>query len=209
MPELDLIPLYATFIASLIIGLDYGMIIGIGVNVLFIFYEAARPKLSIETTTVSDKLALLSMILMRLTCFCFWIGGQQRSGSGDSRPQHHLSLCWVRQRCDQHAIRKEPAIRINICDWWAQNSQSWLDCSKSTSNYYSIICNVLIIFTLINEGIEVSSGRFEDKKALCSLLELAPFYYEQLCGVWWQRRRSLQVWKFPRTTFDVWYLLSQ
>jgi solute carrier family 26 (sodium-independent sulfate anion transporter), member 11 len=50
---LDLIPLYATFIASLIIGLDYGMIIGIGVNVLFIFYEAARPKLSIEATTVS------------------------------------------------------------------------------------------------------------------------------------------------------------
>ncbi|XP_059472277.1 sodium-independent sulfate anion transporter-like isoform X2 [Neocloeon triangulifer] len=57
--KLDLIPLYATFIASLLLGLDSGMIIGIGVNVLFIFYEAARPKLSIETSTLLNKEVIL------------------------------------------------------------------------------------------------------------------------------------------------------
>ncbi|XP_065338672.1 sodium-independent sulfate anion transporter-like isoform X1 [Cloeon dipterum] len=53
--KIDLIPLYATFISSLIIGIDYGMMIGIGVNVLFIFHEAARPKLSMETLSVLNK----------------------------------------------------------------------------------------------------------------------------------------------------------
>jgi hypothetical protein len=70
---LDLIPLYATFISSLIIGLDYGMILGIGVNILFIFYEAARPKLSIETTIVRLTIIIsvgtdwLSIFFSRLT----------------------------------------------------------------------------------------------------------------------------------------------
>ncbi|XP_065338676.1 sodium-independent sulfate anion transporter-like isoform X2 [Cloeon dipterum] len=48
----DLVPLYATFISSLIIGIDYGMLIGIGINALFIFYEAAKPDLSIEKTSI-------------------------------------------------------------------------------------------------------------------------------------------------------------
>ncbi|XP_023247492.1 sodium-independent sulfate anion transporter isoform X2 [Copidosoma floridanum] len=44
----DLIPGVGTFIACLALQLEYGIAIGIGINVLFILYHAARPKISIE-----------------------------------------------------------------------------------------------------------------------------------------------------------------
>jgi hypothetical protein len=43
----------ATFIACLGIGLDYGMLIGIGVNLMFILYNSARPKVQVRNLTVS------------------------------------------------------------------------------------------------------------------------------------------------------------
>ena len=51
--ELDLIPLAVTFIACLGIGLDYGMLIGIGINAMFILYNSARPKVRVRNLTVS------------------------------------------------------------------------------------------------------------------------------------------------------------
>lgn len=42
-----------TFIACLGIGLDYGMLMGIGVNLMFILYNAARPKVRVRSLTVS------------------------------------------------------------------------------------------------------------------------------------------------------------
>ncbi|XKL60739.1 hypothetical protein PGB90_007796 [Kerria lacca] len=44
----DLIPGVATFIACLILRLEIGIIIGIGLNLVSILYHAARPKISIE-----------------------------------------------------------------------------------------------------------------------------------------------------------------
>lgn len=38
-------------------------------------------------------------------------------------------------------------------------------------------------FIFKTSGFEVSSGRFEDKKALGSLLELEHIDYEQFCGI--------------------------
>ncbi|CAG9767317.1 unnamed protein product [Ceutorhynchus assimilis] len=52
--KLDLIPYFATLVCSLLISLEYGIIIGIGVNVLFILYDNARPKLYFERTIVGD-----------------------------------------------------------------------------------------------------------------------------------------------------------
>jgi hypothetical protein len=51
--EIDLIPLLVTFVACLGLGLDYGMLIGIGVNLLFILYSSARPKVQVRNLTVS------------------------------------------------------------------------------------------------------------------------------------------------------------
>ena len=52
----DLIPMAVTFVAGLVLGLDYGMLIGIGVNLTFILYNAARPKVQVRSLTVSKLL---------------------------------------------------------------------------------------------------------------------------------------------------------
>jgi len=52
-PESDLIPGFGTFIACLVLPLEYGILVGIGLNILFILYHAARPKITIENQEVS------------------------------------------------------------------------------------------------------------------------------------------------------------
>ncbi|XP_037949207.1 sodium-independent sulfate anion transporter isoform X2 [Teleopsis dalmanni] len=44
----DLVPGIGTFLACLILPLEIGILIGIGLNVIFILYHAARPKISTE-----------------------------------------------------------------------------------------------------------------------------------------------------------------
>lgn len=51
--ETDLIPGLAAFVACLVLPLQIGILVGIGINVLFILYHAARPKLRVETLVVS------------------------------------------------------------------------------------------------------------------------------------------------------------
>ncbi|KAJ8967603.1 hypothetical protein NQ314_002721 [Rhamnusium bicolor] len=46
--KMDLIPLSATLLCCLLINLEYGILIGIATNVLFVLYTSARPKLEIE-----------------------------------------------------------------------------------------------------------------------------------------------------------------
>ncbi|EDV90563.1 sodium-independent sulfate anion transporter [Drosophila grimshawi] len=45
----DLIPGLSAFFACLVLPLQMGILVGIGINVIFILYQAARPKLRIET----------------------------------------------------------------------------------------------------------------------------------------------------------------
>ena len=47
----DLIPGLGTFIACLLLQLEIGILCGIGINILFILYHAARPKISVEKLT--------------------------------------------------------------------------------------------------------------------------------------------------------------
>lgn len=56
---MDLIPMAVTFIACLGIGLDYGMLMGIGVNLMFILYNAARPKVRVRNMTIETQDVLL------------------------------------------------------------------------------------------------------------------------------------------------------
>lgn len=54
-------PLFVTFIAGLFLGLDYGIIVGVALNVLFILQKTARPKVSHEITIVgSSKLMIIT-----------------------------------------------------------------------------------------------------------------------------------------------------
>lgn len=49
--ESDLVPGLVTFIACLVLPLEMGILIGVGLNVIFILYSAARPKLSTDILT--------------------------------------------------------------------------------------------------------------------------------------------------------------
>ncbi|XP_034940502.1 sodium-independent sulfate anion transporter-like isoform X2 [Chelonus insularis] len=46
--KIDLIPATVTFICCLFVGLELGMVIGIGVNLLFLLYASARPSLRVR-----------------------------------------------------------------------------------------------------------------------------------------------------------------
>ncbi|XP_066159016.1 sodium-independent sulfate anion transporter-like isoform X2 [Euwallacea fornicatus] len=59
----------ATFIACLVLPLEIGIIIGIGLNLLFILYHAARPKISVETLKTRDNVDYL--ILTPDRCLIF------------------------------------------------------------------------------------------------------------------------------------------
>lgn len=52
----DLVPGIACFFACLILPLEMGILVGIGVNVVFILYHAARPKIHMEKRVVSNFL---------------------------------------------------------------------------------------------------------------------------------------------------------
>lgn len=45
---IDLIPFSITLIASLFLGLEYGILIGIASNLLFVLYSSARPSITID-----------------------------------------------------------------------------------------------------------------------------------------------------------------
>lgn len=46
--EMDLLPWFATFSVSLLVGLEYGVLIGFFISVIFILYYAARPGCSVR-----------------------------------------------------------------------------------------------------------------------------------------------------------------
>lgn len=46
--EIDLIPFFITLFACVFIGLEYGILIGLGSNLIFILYISARPAVTIE-----------------------------------------------------------------------------------------------------------------------------------------------------------------
>lgn len=48
----DLIPYFVAFIACLVMPLELGILAAIGVNLLFILYHSARPKVRLETLEV-------------------------------------------------------------------------------------------------------------------------------------------------------------
>lgn len=54
--ESDLIPGLSTFVACLVLPLEIGVLIGVGLNLISILYHAARPKISIEIHKVKNHI---------------------------------------------------------------------------------------------------------------------------------------------------------
>ncbi|KAF5285567.1 hypothetical protein FQR65_LT13201 [Abscondita terminalis] len=50
----DVIPAFATFILCLIIGVEYGIVLGVGINMVFLLYPSARPTIQCENAMSSD-----------------------------------------------------------------------------------------------------------------------------------------------------------
>jgi len=49
---MDIIPWFATFAVSLLAGLEYGILVGFMISVLFILYYAARPGIKVKKAVV-------------------------------------------------------------------------------------------------------------------------------------------------------------
>lgn len=50
----DLVPGIAAFIACLVLPIELGILVGIGINIVFILYHASRPKIHMEKLIVSE-----------------------------------------------------------------------------------------------------------------------------------------------------------
>lgn len=46
--EIELIPFYTTLLACIFLGLEYGILVGLAVNIVFVLYVSARPSIEIE-----------------------------------------------------------------------------------------------------------------------------------------------------------------
>ncbi|KAJ8953894.1 hypothetical protein NQ318_019134 [Aromia moschata] len=64
-----LIVCFLTFIACLVLPLEIGILIGIGINLLFILYHAARPKISVERLNSTDGTEYLMLTPDRCLIF--------------------------------------------------------------------------------------------------------------------------------------------
>ncbi|XP_078046420.1 epidermal stripes and patches [Augochlora pura] len=65
----DLIPGVATFVACLLLQLEIGILCGIGINIMFILYHAARPKISVEKLTTRHGIQYLMLTPDRCLIF--------------------------------------------------------------------------------------------------------------------------------------------
>jgi sodium-independent sulfate anion transporter 11 len=57
----DLIPTFATFVTCLVIAVEYGILIGVGINLLFLLYPSARPTVHIEKSTTHSGVEYLQV----------------------------------------------------------------------------------------------------------------------------------------------------
>ncbi|KDR24302.1 Sodium-independent sulfate anion transporter, partial [Zootermopsis nevadensis] len=65
----DLIPGIGTFVACLVLRLEIGILVGIGINILFILYHAARPKIAIEYQVTREGVEYLLLTPDRCLIF--------------------------------------------------------------------------------------------------------------------------------------------
>ncbi|XP_018570602.1 sodium-independent sulfate anion transporter [Anoplophora glabripennis] len=50
----DLVAAFATFVACLVIGVEYGILLGVGINIMFLLYPSARPTVYVDQLKTSN-----------------------------------------------------------------------------------------------------------------------------------------------------------
>lgn len=54
--EIDLVPFFVTLICCLMLGIEIGILIGVCVDIIFVLYRTARPKILIDKVEVTQEL---------------------------------------------------------------------------------------------------------------------------------------------------------
>ncbi|CAG0895128.1 unnamed protein product [Darwinula stevensoni] len=54
MGRLELVPWFATFLPSVLLGLDYGIVVGIAVDLILLLFDIARPKVVVQKRQLED-----------------------------------------------------------------------------------------------------------------------------------------------------------
>lgn len=57
----DLVAAFATFVACLVIGVEYGILLGVGTNIMFLLYPSARPTVYVDKLKVNLIYNFLSL----------------------------------------------------------------------------------------------------------------------------------------------------
>jgi sodium-independent sulfate anion transporter 11 len=54
--KIDLVPFFVTLICCLMLGIEIGILIGVCVDIIFVLYRTARPKILIDKVEVTQEL---------------------------------------------------------------------------------------------------------------------------------------------------------
>ncbi|KAJ8977085.1 hypothetical protein NQ317_003639, partial [Molorchus minor] len=95
--EIDLVLGFVTFIACLVLALEIGILIGVGINLLFILYQSARPKITVEKIT--DYVIICILFLQSN-------GGTEYLMLTPDRCLIFPSVDYVRNLVTKHSIRQ-------------------------------------------------------------------------------------------------------
>lgn len=69
----DLVPTFATFILCLVIGVEYGIVAGVGINLIFLLYPSARPQVHVEKYYVSRDISRIQRATERAVRTRSWL----------------------------------------------------------------------------------------------------------------------------------------
>lgn len=59
----DLVAMTATFVLCLAIGVEYGILVGVAINIVFLLYPSARPSIHVEQNTTASGISYLMVTL--------------------------------------------------------------------------------------------------------------------------------------------------
>ncbi|XP_071132678.1 sodium-independent sulfate anion transporter-like isoform X2 [Mytilus edulis] len=91
--KLDLIPLVITFISSLAVGIEYGIIIGVGISLIMLLYPMARPKIKTVPTDANNILVLKINHGLNFPAVDFILEEMERLSEKDGRYQSVVLDC--------------------------------------------------------------------------------------------------------------------
>lgn len=170
--ESDFLLAIITFISCLVLPLEVGILIGIGINLLFILYHAARPKISIETLRVGNKYHQSLSPTNR--DFLFYLTDSWRCRLLDPHPRPVLDLPLDRL-CEKPSHQTEPKTKHPRGDRLFAHLRRWLYSGNGGWFNHQRFCQPKSTFVLLqSETFGKRHVRGFVAAGLCGLLRSRP-----------------------------------